>query len=192
MQKLYECLEKKYPNANIQVLERFSVAMNEFIKNADQLKIINSKNREDSVMLNILRRGKITPDILLKHSEERNAIWRILLLKLKEFEITLLNYMKYPTIDHFKNAYQGKLCQENMIDYKEYINLWNTANWTYLLLNLMLVAKKMKKTSKKKMLQQQNSTDLIEVARANKGLVLHVIPKVVEGPDGKQFYLFQN
>jgi hypothetical protein len=185
--------------------------MNELINGTNQLNTINSRSNKDSIMLNILRRSEISPDILLKHSEERNAIWRILLTKLKdEYENFLERNMKYPTFNHFKVAYRGKLLQENTIDEREMKNLWKIANWTFLLLNLMLGAKKVEEEKPKKprkqdsqqrrtkvkitkeISQQPMITEFSKVARANKGLVLHVVPRVVEGPNGKTLNVFSS
>jgi hypothetical protein len=172
---------KIYPNADQNLLNQFSLATKDIILNSDQLWMIFSKDREDSVMLKILKRIKQSPKILAKHSEERSAFWTCLLLKLMEFEDSLLIHMKYPTVRNFQTAYEGKLIEEKSIDKTELYHLWRTANWTHLFLNLMLVAKKMKKVPKKKFPQPP---ELSEVARASKGLVLHAIPKVIEGFDG--------
>jgi hypothetical protein len=176
-------LEQIYPNADYEILDRFNSAMTQLINSFTQLNIINSINSGDySFILKILRRSNISSDILLKHSEERNAIGRILLIKLKEFESLLEGNMKYPTIEQFQTVYHGKLCQELItIDRKELNNLWKTANWTNILLNLLLAAKKAKKTPKKGV-SQQATIELSQAAKGNKGLVLHVVPRVVEGP----------
>eukprot|EP01038_Epipyxis_sp_PR26KG_P004567 gene4567-6440_t len=65
--------------------------------------------------------------------------------------------LKYPTLDTFLNAYEGKFDHE--IE-QEKNHLWQTANWMSILFKMI-------------------------TARKNKGLAMQVVPKVIEGMTAK-------
>lgn len=83
------------------------------------------------------------------------ALWVVILNCLQKY-ITVADY-KYPTIEAFLEAYPGQFQNESEYE-KKY--LWLSANWMCILFRMI-------------------------TARKNKGLVLQVVPKLIEGWDAK-------
>lgn len=101
--------------------------------------------------------SKIGMDLSCLHKEGplMYALWFSLLCILKKY--LDVQQLKYPTIEQFLAAYPGWFVNECETE-KQY--LWQTANWMTVLFQMI-------------------------TARKNKGLVMQVIPKVVEGWDAK-------
>lgn len=83
------------------------------------------------------------------------ALWVVILNCLQKY-VTLDDF-KYPTIESFLEAYPGHFQNESEYE-KKY--LWLSANWMCILFRMI-------------------------TARKNKGLVLQVVPKLIEGWDAK-------
>jgi hypothetical protein len=84
------------------------------------------------------------------------ALWITMLNSLQKY-ITIAADFKYPTIESFLAAYPGYFQNESEYE-KKY--LWLAANWMCILFRMI-------------------------TARKNKGLVLYVVPKLIEGWDAK-------
>jgi hypothetical protein len=83
------------------------------------------------------------------------ALWVVFLSELDKY-ITEADY-KYPTVESFLEAYAGRFSDETESEKR---CLWTTANWMNILFRII-------------------------TARKNKGLVIQVLPKLIEGWDSK-------
>lgn len=118
-------------------------------------KRLSAPNPEELTMFAVASSAGIDLTQLPKEGPMMIALWVALLTVMRKYYKS--EDFKYPTLDSFLEQYDGKFAGETE---QEVSNLWQTANWMNILFGLI-------------------------PARKNKGLVMQVIPKLIEGWEAK-------